>query len=306
MWCILNVTNRCNIACQHCIRGKATAEDLDVSLMPLIMRELRSVRCLGISITGGEPITHPQFPELLEGIKKANWRINITTNALKTAEYMELLKDYKHRCMHLVLSLDSHEPGLNDELRGKGTYAAVMESIKALWHDGHRVKISHSINNRNYKDVRKFLKFMIEDTGINRVHLTTLIATPGNKHLLLTKEQRAELHQELEQLHIRYGEHIVIMSTVGFKRPLTFCQNIAAPRDISIDYNANLVFCCDNPGAGYPVGSLKERSLLDLMADYIDMQNKVKKARFVEVAKGNWDYSNDCDFCNRITGGLCQ
>ena len=50
---VLEITRRCNMKCEHCLRGKAQAIDMDFEIINRIISQTDSI--CGISITGGEP-----------------------------------------------------------------------------------------------------------------------------------------------------------------------------------------------------------------------------------------------------------
>ena len=50
---ILEVTRRCNMACEHCMRGDAQDMDMDIGLIDKALSSVSDIGCMTFS--GGEP-----------------------------------------------------------------------------------------------------------------------------------------------------------------------------------------------------------------------------------------------------------
>ena len=89
----LEPTAKCNLACEGCYHAninvhKSLAEvsaDLDVFA--------RSRTVDGISVAGGEPLTHPQIVDIVRMVAERGWKPIVNTNGLALTE--ELLRDLK-------------------------------------------------------------------------------------------------------------------------------------------------------------------------------------------------------------------
>lgn len=56
---IIEVTRKCNMSCEHCLRGQAENRNIDINLFRkfIELNRIDSISCL--SITGGEPLLNP-------------------------------------------------------------------------------------------------------------------------------------------------------------------------------------------------------------------------------------------------------
>lgn len=128
---MVNVTNRCNLACAHCfIYRDGNPNDApasvrnemadDVLLETLIgLRDRHGI--VSMLWMGGEPLLRRRL--LTEGVKLFV-RNTITTNG--TIPLVDFGPDVLY-----VVSLDGPED-LNDELRGSGTYRRVLRTLERL------------------------------------------------------------------------------------------------------------------------------------------------------------------------------
>jgi MoaA/NifB/PqqE/SkfB family radical SAM enzyme len=78
----LEVTDVCNINCKGCYRSQLAGhrELAELKAEIRMFRELRN--CDGISIAGGEPLLHPQLPEVVAHIRKCGMKAVLLSNTL--------------------------------------------------------------------------------------------------------------------------------------------------------------------------------------------------------------------------------
>jgi pyruvate-formate lyase-activating enzyme len=107
----LEPTMKCNLACEGCYRANVNqhksleevAADLDVFE--------RSRKADGVSIAGGEPLTHPQITDIVRMVADRGWKPILNTNGLALNE--DLLREMKRGGLFgLTFHIDSkqHRP----------------------------------------------------------------------------------------------------------------------------------------------------------------------------------------------------
>ncbi len=88
----LELTLRCNLRCAHCYnfeRGGAAApppDELSFGEILRLMDDLRRAGTLFLSFTGGEPMLHPRFWDLLEEAAARHFAVGLLTNGTLLAE----------------------------------------------------------------------------------------------------------------------------------------------------------------------------------------------------------------------------
>lgn len=132
---VWSLTNRCNLSCKYC-----GLPDLDHS------GELRGDRLLNylnnaidagvriISITGGEPLLHPDCENFLKITKSRNVLVSLNSNGILVEKNIKLLKKY---CYEVVVSWDGLEKW-HDQARGNGSFNKALEAISILKKAGIR------------------------------------------------------------------------------------------------------------------------------------------------------------------------
>ena len=105
----LNITNACNLKCAYCfVTQRRSGNAPDFLRIDTIKRIIGSARHVGVrrfSISGGEPLTHPHFRQIIEACG-SDARVTLFTNLVKydTQMFDDLLR--QGRIKHLIVSLD--------------------------------------------------------------------------------------------------------------------------------------------------------------------------------------------------------
>lgn len=140
------ITDRCNLNCKMCIRGKNKGLDIDYNIFSdfSFINELSESE---VVITGGEPTIHENFIDIVEHTCKFAKNVAVTTNGTLDY-YIEPLKNKKN--LIFQVSLDGHEE-VHDNIRGYGSYKKTINTLKKL--DCNKVKYSvASVVNKKNKD----------------------------------------------------------------------------------------------------------------------------------------------------------
>jgi len=66
----LIVTRRCNLSCGYCTEYDQTSAFIPLELLEQRIDALHRLRVVNIALLGGEPLTHPQLPEVV-GLRPA-------------------------------------------------------------------------------------------------------------------------------------------------------------------------------------------------------------------------------------------
>ena len=122
------VTKHCNLRCAHCIRDDVTTvRSLPQSVFRSITDQaLTLFGGIRVSLTGGEPLLHPEFDGLVSHLSRRGIPWRIVTNGWHTQRSLPLFE--RHRPERVRLSLSGTEEASHDEIRGRGSFERVLVS----------------------------------------------------------------------------------------------------------------------------------------------------------------------------------
>lgn len=161
----LYIAGSCNLACRHCwivpdYRPDAkNGRFLDVDLLKKAVNEARPLGLRSVKLTGGEPMLHPRFREIVEWLDGEVIPIVMETNGtLIDDETARFLKS-KPRMGFISVSLDGARAETHEELRGvAGSYERAVAGIKALVAAGYRPQMICTLHTKNVGEVEDILE----------------------------------------------------------------------------------------------------------------------------------------------------
>jgi MoaA/NifB/PqqE/SkfB family radical SAM enzyme len=123
----LELTHRCNLRCGFCCNRRSKDErPLTVDEWLLVIRELRELGTLYVTLTGGEPLTHPRFFEIASAVRERHMAVRLLTNGtLIDAESAERIAEL--RPLSVELSLHGAVAATHDAATG------VAGSLDEMW-----------------------------------------------------------------------------------------------------------------------------------------------------------------------------
>ena len=136
----LYMSNSCNLACRHCwitprfVDGKPDPGDvIDVEALRAAVKEAKPLGLGSAKLTGGEPMLHPQFLEIVDLLTAEGLGLNMETNAtLLTPEIARHLKD-QTKLSFISVSLDGADAATHDAFRRvEGSFDAALRGLDAL------------------------------------------------------------------------------------------------------------------------------------------------------------------------------
>ncbi|MFQ5615136.1 MAG: radical SAM protein [Anaerolineales bacterium] len=141
----LYMSNSCNLKCRHCwitpkfVNGKASPGDvIDVEALRDAVSEAKLLGLRNVKLTGGEPMLHPRFMEIVDMLTAEGLGMNVETNGtLLTAGVARYLKE-ETNVSFVSVSIDGADANTHDPFRGvPGSFETVLRGLGYLVEAGY-------------------------------------------------------------------------------------------------------------------------------------------------------------------------
>ncbi len=132
---MLQITERCNLRCAHCFaESRESGDEMSLeNIQKIIIPQLNESHVVKVTLTGGEPFTHPQIKEIVSSLLESNIGVSICTNGtLIDMEWARGLAQYDK--IHFNVSLDGFRVSSHGRFRGmtKLTFTQLLQTLRAL------------------------------------------------------------------------------------------------------------------------------------------------------------------------------
>jgi hopanoid biosynthesis associated radical SAM protein HpnH len=167
---------RCNLACAGCGKIQFPANILKQNLSP--EKCFQAVEECGapiVSIPGGEPLLHPQMPEIVAGLVARKKFVYLCTNAILLEKHLENYPPSKY--LTFSIHLDGIKEDHDAAVCREGIYDKAISAIKAAVKAGHRVTTNSTLfNNADPERVRQMFDQLAE------LGIESMMLSPGYQY----------------------------------------------------------------------------------------------------------------------------
>jgi MoaA/NifB/PqqE/SkfB family radical SAM enzyme len=150
------VTNECNLACLHCIEesgpGKAFRDELSEREVFAVLEQLMDGEVPYLSFSGGEPMVHPRFFEMVQYVCERQGQLKIETNGhYLSPENCGRLAQLGVRAVQV--SLDGATRETFNRMRVRGDFDLAVGGIRRLHEAGVPIEINYSPTRFNAHEI---------------------------------------------------------------------------------------------------------------------------------------------------------
>ena len=144
------ITYGCNLRCVHCLSssGKRRREELTTKEAKRLIDVWAEMKVFYINVGGGEPMSRPDFVELMNYTLDRGIGVKFSTNGTliddASADWIAS-RDY----LDVQISLDGASAGTNDPVRGVGSYARALRAMERLAARRFPFKINATVTRHN-------------------------------------------------------------------------------------------------------------------------------------------------------------
>jgi MoaA/NifB/PqqE/SkfB family radical SAM enzyme len=230
----LYITERCQLRCGHCYMGGRLERGMVLSYQEAC-RIIRSCRRLGaeyITLIGGEPTIHPDLPKIVAYACACGYKqVMIDTNGIRPDRIMIIPNNQLYS---VTVSLDGATSGSHERVRGSGTFARTLGSIRKLVAHGYRVRINCTVFKFSIHEAVLVIK-LAEELGVHLVNYHTFSEEGfgfGKSDWSLTPYEWITFCESLERIRKQ--------SSVSVWYPPTWTTQQKLPRYVAEGFNGCL------------------------------------------------------------------
>lgn len=312
-WIAFHLTERCGLACLHCLRDpSAESADLPLATIERILDEaVRVYRIDQVALTGGEPTIHPELAGIVGAVVARELQFHLVTSGVGFERLLAIVdRDEAARgaLTRVNVSVDGATAATHDRIRGVGTYRRAMQAVAACLARKIPVAIQMTANALNQGELEqaglaaaelgadRFLVGMMQPTG-----------TAEDARLGLPAADWIRIAERIERLSgvLR----IPVVANEGFprKQPFHTCAPFAG-EVLHVDVHGRLSLCCQHSGVPGDQGELAvdlaTTSLAAAHAKLLDVVHGYQRERLARMDSGDvgtWDVFS-CNSCLRRFG----
>jgi radical SAM protein with 4Fe4S-binding SPASM domain len=286
----ISITGACNLSCSHCwvaAGESASPPHVAGATVARLLGEFASLGGEGVRLTGGEPLCHPDWLEVLRlAVCSGFSTVILQTNGMLLDDYsVAALRELDFPGLTLQISLDGARAATHDLVRGAGAFDSLMLAMRRLVREGlgRRVSLFFTEMRHNLEEIPAVLELAAE-MGVGSVATGTLVSCGRAADGVVQAPEPAQYLRLLQ----RYD------ADPGFRRLYQKSGRVAAlewrsggaPRGESCTFVENpyltaegrlypCVLCHADP---YSVTGLFEKSLADAFVEGLPLWSKLLDA----------------------------
>ena len=170
-----HLLTKCNLSCRHCYINPSAHGDntLDIkTIREWLALFAQKAKQTNVIFLGGEPTLHPDLSLAVKEAKRLGFlSITIDTNGYLFHDILE--KVTPDEVDYLSFSLDGPVPGVNDPIRGEGSYEQCTAGIRKAVARGFHTSLIYTVSGENLSELHK-MPALIAELGIHRFFIQVI------------------------------------------------------------------------------------------------------------------------------------
>lgn len=273
----LDMTNVCNHRCPECIVDYFLTTDnnsLPKETAMRIVEELAEAGVKGLMFTGGgEPLCHPNTPEIVELAKNLDMDVGFITNGELFSEYSA--EKILLNSLWIRVSLDAGSPEVFQKTHYKSeiSFNNIIEKLKLLVRIKHErqadctIGVGFLTSHESRKDIER-ATLLCKEIGVDYIQFRPMQIHHGGSFEYNWEDVRYDIEECLkhatDNFHVLFSKHKYdMMERQDFGRDYGKCYGHQFASVVSA--NGKMYLCCHLRGyEKYCLGDLKKNSFLEI------------------------------------------
>ncbi|KYK32125.1 MAG: radical SAM protein [Theionarchaea archaeon] len=275
------ITRQCNLRCKHCYSNSGVKRDKELTVKEIkkLIDQLANIGVLNVMLTGGEPLLHPHFFDVLTYIRSKPMSCVIFSNGtLITQEVVDTLAEIG--VLSVNISVDGAVPETHDAFRGvQGSFEKAVNAITMLREADIAVRCNTSLHKGN---IGEFVEIttLLEELGVenSRVYPISYSGRPEKSDIFVTPEEYRRALKRLNQHLVQQGKEVRIELPYSL-----LLKNCGIGMDsLTIRSNGNVVPCPPFPDDA-SLGNVREIPLAEIWNNSVFL-NEARSINAFEVS----------------------
>jgi len=308
----IELTERCNNACIHCLINQPPnaphliSREMDTAWVKEILTQAADLGCLTVRFTGGEPLLRPDFPELYVFARRLGLYVILFTNArLITPKMAALLTRYPPGRPVEVSVYGMHAESYDAVAASPGAFDEFWQGINCLRQSNISLIVKQSLLPPNRREQLEFEAFaaglpgMIHCPGYTmNFELRSRRDNPAKNRLI--QSLRLTPEETVQQLSHNpgYVKNMQAFAAKFMRPPGDKLFTCGAGLGLAVDAYGNALMCMGlhHPDLSYPLNAQNHGALRTAVSEQFPIWR--------EMQATNPDYLRRCACC--FLKGLCE
>jgi len=281
IYCVWEITLRCDLACRHCgsRAGHARSDELSTEQCLDLVRQMAELGVKEVTLIGGEAYLRDDWTEIVRAIRARGMQATMTSGGRGiTAERAKMAAEAG--LQSVSISIDGLE-ATHDRLRGvEGSFRSALEALKNLRAAGIRVACNTQINRLSVPDLPELLE-IIAQAGVHswQIQLTVAMGRAADEpEVLLQPYDLLEFFPLLARLKKRMDEVGVRLwpgNNIGYFGPYETLLKGTMPRGhmascgagrstLGIEADGAIKGCPSLPTEAWTGGNIRDNTLEEI------------------------------------------
>ncbi len=218
---VIELTNRCNLCCQHCFDEQHSATGkLPLPLVEKVIQEGRDCNINEICFTGGEPTLHRDFNTIVRRVSEADYSFSFVSNGVSFSQIYPLLLEFRQWFTGVTFSLDGAREATHDQIRGKGSYRHVMRAVSVSVFKDLPFTLNMVLTRKNQGEVEEMVNLAkrLGSGGVRFGHLMPTADT-ARRNLDLSPLERRRVESRIWQLREKASVPVLMAQAISATPP---------------------------------------------------------------------------------------
>lgn len=251
----LMITGKCNMNCLHCFNAKDNAPLNSEWKYDDIIKLLDEAKDIGVhafTITGGEPLVHPRFLDIIKAIyERSMYVFELNTNGVLITQ--KILDEFKNIGCYPLIKISYDGIGFHNWIRQSNfADSKTINAIKLCISNGFSVKVQTQVNLKNC-DCIYDTAMMLNDLGVKEMRLIRTTEAPRWKENVPEGSiPLSEYYERMLDFSYRYLMSNAKMDVDIWQllrlSPVSKSYSLTPIRSCSKDFNIRTPMCKGNRG----------------------------------------------------------